>query len=97
MARQTQLEAARLRRDLGLALARRLTITAAVGATGLTALIAFVAATTLPGRAASTSQQTQNPPSGGDQAGVSQPGLTGPVQLPQPANGGVPIAISGGS
>jgi hypothetical protein len=97
VARQTQLESARLRRDLGLARARRLTVTAALGATGLTALIAFVAATTIPGRAASTAHQLQNTPSGGDQTGPSQPGLNGPGQLPQPVNGGVPVAISGGS
>jgi hypothetical protein len=97
VARQTQLESARLRRDLGLARARRLTIAAALGATGLTVLIAVVAATTIPGRSAGASQQAQNPTSGGDQTGVSQPGLNGPGQLPQPVNGGVPVAISGGS
>lgn len=97
MARQTQLESARLRRDLGLARARRLTITAALGATGLTALIAVVSATTIPGRSAGTAQQSQNVPSGDDSTGVTQPGLNGPGQLPQPVNGGVPVTISGGS
>jgi hypothetical protein len=97
VAKPTQLESARLRRDLGLARARRLTITAAVGATGLTALIAFVAGTTIPGRSAGTVQQSQNTPSGGDSTGVSQPGLNGPGQLPQPVSGGVPVALSGGS
>ncbi|MGA7986860.1 MAG: hypothetical protein WCB51_00505 [Candidatus Dormiibacterota bacterium] len=96
MARQTQLESARLRRDLGLARARRLTVATALGATGLTAVIALVAATTIPGRTASTSQQSTTP-SEGDTSGVPQPGLTGPGQLPQPVNGGVPIVISGGS
>lgn len=97
VARQTPLESARLRRDLGLARARRLTITVAIGATGLTGLIAFVAATTIPGRSAGTGEQSRNAPSGGDLTGISQPGLTAPAQLPQPVNGGVPITISGGS
>lgn len=97
MARQTQLELARLRRDLGLARARRLTIATAVGATELTAVIALVAATTIPGRTAGSSQQSTTTPSEGDSSGASQPGLTGPGQLPQAVNGGVPIVISGGS
>ena len=32
-----------------------------------------------------------------DTGGVTQPGLSAPVQLPQQAYGGAPVAISGGS
>ena len=49
MARQSNLDSARLRRDLGLARARRVTIYSAVGATAFTGVFALVAATSLPG------------------------------------------------
>lgn len=90
MARQSQLDSARLRRDLGLARARRLTIYAAVGATAFTAVITLVAATSLPGRSAPAAQSNPS-------TGTTQPGLNTPAQPPQYAYGGVPIAVSGGS
>jgi hypothetical protein len=95
MARQSQLDSARLRRDLGLARARRVTVYTALGATAFTGLLALVAATSFPGRAATTTPATQ--PGSTDNGAGTQPGLTGPAQQPQPVNGGVPIAISGGS
>jgi hypothetical protein len=95
MARQSQLDSARLRRDLGLARARRLTVYSAVGATAFTGVFALVAATSFPGRSATTAPATQPGPTGN--GGVTQPGLTAPVQQPQPAYGGAPVTISGGS
>jgi hypothetical protein len=91
MARQSQMDSARLRRDLGLARARRLTVYAAVGATGFTGVLALVAATSFPGRAATTT------PGSTDNGGATQPGLSAPVQQPQYAYGGAPVAVSGGS
>jgi hypothetical protein len=95
MARQSQLDSARLRRDLGLARARRVTVYTAVGATAFTGVLALVAATSFPGRAATTTPATQ--PGSTDNGGGTQPGLTAPVQQPQYAYGGAPVAISGGS
>ena len=94
MARYTQMDSARLRRDLGLARARRITFLVAVGATGFTTLLALVAATTAPGRSASPSQSN---PSGGGNSGAVQPGLIGPGQLPGAGIGGPPVAVTGGS
>jgi hypothetical protein len=93
MARQTQLDSARLRRDLGLARAHRLTLYTAVGATAFTAVISLVAASSLPGRSPSALPAAQPNPSGG----VTQPGLNTPAQPPQYAYGGPPVAVSGGS
>jgi hypothetical protein len=94
VARHTQLESARLRRDLGLARARRITLLVAVGAAGFTAVLTLIAATTVPGRS--------TPPTSSDTSGVANPGsvqpnLSGPGQLPQAVNGGAPAAVSGGS
>ncbi len=50
MAGPGELNSARLRRDLSLALRRRLTIAAGVGAAGLTVVFSLIAATTAPGR-----------------------------------------------
>jgi hypothetical protein len=96
VARYTQLESARLRRDLGLARARRITFLAAVGAAGFTAVLTLVAATTVPGRS-TPSGSTSADASGVTAPGSVQPGLSGPGQLPQAANGGAPAAVSGGS
>ncbi len=97
MARYTQLDTARLRRDRGLARARRITFFAAVGASGFTAVLALIAATTVPGRTTSSGSQPPSTDSSGANAGAVQPNLTGPGQLPQAANGGAPIVVSGGS
>jgi hypothetical protein len=98
MPRYTQLETARLRRDLGLARARRITVYAGVGAAGLTAVIALVAATTAPGRSLSASSAAAQADSNGQQtSGVSSPEFVVPGQPPIAGNGGVPIAVSGGS
>lgn len=94
MARQSQLDSARLRRDLGLARARRFTVYAAIGATGFTGVLALVAATSFPGR---TPAAPATQPGSTDNSGNAQPGLTAPIQQPQYAYGGAPVAISGGS
>jgi uncharacterized membrane protein len=98
MPRSSPLDAARLRRDLGLARARRFTVYAAMGATGLTAVIAFGAALSIPGRsAAAASPATQANPGAIGVPGGTQPGLTGPISAPQNGNPGAPIVVSGGS
>jgi hypothetical protein len=96
MPRQSQLDSARLRRDLGLARARRVTAYTAVGATVFTGVLTLVAATTFPGRSAAATPATQ-PGSTDNGGGVTQPGLTVPAQQPQYGYGGAPVAISGGS
>jgi hypothetical protein len=93
MARLSKLDSARLRRDLGLARARRLTIYSALGATAFTGVFALVAATSLPGRSVTTSPAAQT----GDSTGSTIPGLSVPAQQPQSAYGGAPVVISGGS
>jgi hypothetical protein len=93
MPRQSQLDFARLRRDLGLARARRLTVYTAIGATVFTGVFALVAATSFPGRSPTTTPATQ--PGSTGNGGFTQPGLSPPVQ--QPEYGGAPIAVSGGS
>jgi hypothetical protein len=95
--RYTPLDSARLRRDLGLARARRITFLAAVGATGFTVVFALVAAATAPGRTPSSTPQSPPSDSSGANAGAVQPNLTGPGQLPQAGYGGAPVAVSGGS
>jgi hypothetical protein len=94
MARQSQMDAARLRRDLGLARARRLTVYTALGATAFTGVIALVAATSFPGRtpASATAQ-----PGANNSTGTTPPDLVAPIQQPQSAYGGTPVTISGGS
>jgi hypothetical protein len=94
MPRQSQLDSARLRRDLGLARARRLTVYTAVGATAFTGVFALVAATSLPGHTVTTTPATQ--PGVTDNGGVTQPGISAPIQPPQYGSG-VPVAVSGGS
>jgi hypothetical protein len=95
VARYTQMDSARLRRDLGLARARRITILVALGATGFTTVLALVAATTAPGRSAAAASKA-NPSSGGG-SGAVQPGLNGPGQLPSAGYGGSPVVVTGGS
>jgi hypothetical protein len=105
----SELDSARLRRDLSLALRRRLTTWAAIGATALTAVFSLIAATTVPGKAktptapAATADPattapavtTQNPfPTAPP---VITPSLTPPTQAPQPGNDGPPVVITGGS
>jgi hypothetical protein len=95
MARQSQLDSARLRRDLGLARARRLTVYSAVGATAFTGVLALVAATSFPGHTANTTPAAQ--PGSTDSSNAPQPGLVVPVQQPQYAYGGAPVAVTGSS
>jgi hypothetical protein len=93
--RYTQMDSARLRRDLGLARARRITFLVALGATGFTTVLALVAATTAPGRSPSPASQAN--PSGGGNTGAVQPGLNVPAQLPSAGYGGSPVVVTGGS
>ena len=95
MARQSNLDAARLRRDLGLARARRVTVYSAVGATAFTGVLALVAATSLPGHSVTTPPATQ--PGFTDSGSITQPGLSAPILPPQYGYGGTPVAVSGGS
>jgi len=98
VARLSAMDSARLRRDLGLARARRITVTVAIGATGFTAVTALVAATSLPGHTVgSTNALAQQASTGTLSSGSVQPGLTGPAQVPQYGYGGTPVAVSGGS
>jgi hypothetical protein len=106
MAAPGELNSARLRRDLSLALRRRLTIAAGVGATGLTVFFSLIAATTAPGRTTPTEPSTQpdqaQPNSqsqapANNQPSFTQPGFNVPSQAPQSGSGGSPVAISGGS
>ena len=83
---------------MGLARARKIIVYAGVGAAGLTTTIALVAAATAPGRSSATaSGTTQANAAGGPTTGVTSPGFVPPGDLPLPGNGGVPIAVSGGS
>jgi hypothetical protein len=105
MAGPGELNSARHRRDLSLALRRRLTIAAGFGATGLTVVFSLIAATTAPGRTTPTTQPTQPDPASGSQSqtpvnnqpNFTQPGFNAPSQAPQNGFGGSPVAISGGS
>jgi hypothetical protein len=100
-----ELDSARLRRDLSLALRRRLTWYAAVGAAGLTVVFSIIAAASPPGKtgpiaAPAATPATQPDPFFGQdtqQPGDNQPGIALPAQLPQGSSGGSPVAISGGS
>ena len=105
MAAPGELNSARLRRDLSLALRRRLTIAAGLGATGLTVVFSLIAATTAPGRTTPTAPtkpdqaqpgpQSQAPTD--DQPSFTHPGFKVPSQAPQSGFGNSPVAISGGS
>jgi hypothetical protein len=106
MAGPGELNSARLRRDLSLALRRRLTIAAGVGAVGLTVVFSLIAATTAPGRTTpdSTTPTQPDPTSNAqqqlpadNQPSFQQPSFQQPSQLPQNGFGGSPVAISGGS
>lgn len=102
MAGPGELDSARLRRDLSLALRRRLTLYAGIGAAGLTAVFTLLAATTIPGKTttATIPAATQDPrvdlPSTGGEP-VVQPAFNVPTELPQTGFSGRPAAISGGS
>jgi hypothetical protein len=106
MAGPGELDHARQRRDLSLALRRRLTIVAGVGAAGLTVIFSLVAAATAPGRtAAATNPPAQSDPATNpqsqapidDQPSFAQPGFQAPAEAPQSGFGGSSHAISGGS
>ena|SRR5579862_9802647 len=101
MAAPGELNSARLRRDLSLALRRRLTIAAGIGATGLTVVFSLVAATTAPGRTTPTPQPGPAQPNlqapDNNQPSFTQPAFNVPSQAPQSGFGGSPVAISGGS
>jgi hypothetical protein len=101
MAGPGELDSARLRRDLSLALRRRITLYAAIGAAGFTVVFSIVAATTAPGKPAPAATPPSQPdPSAADapqQPVDNQPSLVVPVQPPQSGFGGPPVAVSGGS
>ncbi|HEY6471188.1 MAG TPA: hypothetical protein VI434_15650 [Candidatus Dormibacteraeota bacterium] len=98
MPRSSPLDSARRRRDQGLARARKITVYAGVSASGLTALIALVAATTAPGRSVATAPAaTQTNAPGDPTTGVTSPGFVPPGEVPTGGNGGIPSAVSGGS
>jgi hypothetical protein len=107
MAGPGELNSARLRRDLSLALRRRLTIGAGVGAAGLTLVFSLIAATTAPGRTTPdrttptqpdpTSNAQQQLPTDNQPALNQQPSFQQPSQVPQNGFGSSPVTISGGS
>ncbi|HVC41019.1 MAG TPA: hypothetical protein VND54_03480 [Candidatus Saccharimonadales bacterium] len=101
MAGPGELDSARLRRDLSLALRRRLTVYTAFGAAGLTVVFSIVAATTAPGKTGpAATPPPQSDPFSGRQSlepDDNQPSLVVPEQPPQSGFGGSPVAISGGS
>jgi hypothetical protein len=74
----SELDSARLRRDLSLALRRRLTVYAAVGATALTVVFSLIAATTAPGKPKPAADPIVQP----DPIATSAPAFTAPVALP---------------
>lgn len=78
---RSELNSARLRRDLSLALRRRLTVYAAVGATALTVVFSLIAATTAPGKAKPATDPIVQP----DPVVTSAPTYTAPVTLPTAA------------
>jgi hypothetical protein len=90
-----------VQRDRSLDRLRTLTIAAAVGATGLTAVLSMVAATTLPGQSSGGSANlaaqgaTQNP---GQSPYVNQDDQSqNPFAGILSGGGGAPVAVSGGS
>jgi hypothetical protein len=106
-----ELDSARRRRDLSLALRRRLTAYAGVGAAALTVVFSLVAATTAPGKAkpAATPSAAPDPvatsapaattpdPLQTDVPIVTQPPLVRPTHAPRPSRPAPPVVISGGS
>ncbi len=104
-------DSARLRRDLSLALRRRLTAYAAVGATTLTVVFSLIAATTAPGKTkpaadpmaqpdpTATSAPTFAPPGALPTSApvVTLPPLALPTQAPRPAHHTPAPIVSGGS
>jgi hypothetical protein len=105
---QSELDSARLRRDLSLALRRRLTVYAGVGAVALTVVFSLIAATVAPGKAkpAATPTATPDPLSTGapavtaplpTAAPITQPPLTPPTDAPRPSHHTPPAVVSGGS
>lgn len=98
MAGPGELNSARLRRDLSLALRRRITLYAAIGAAGLTVVFSIVAATTAPGKAAALPSPPDPSATEVPQQPVDNPpSLVVPVQPPQNGFGGSPVSVSGGS
>ena len=98
MARLSAIDSARLRRDLGLTRARRITVSVAIGATGFTVVAALIAATSLPGHTVGSTNAAGRQGSTGTLAsGSVPPGFAGPAQVPQYGYGGTPVAVSGGS
>lgn len=99
---QSELDSARLRRDLSLVLRRRLTAYAGVGATALTVVFSLVAATTAPGKTKPAEAPAIEPDPAATSAPattapiVTQPSLTPPTDLPLPSQT-PPVVISGGS
>jgi hypothetical protein len=92
----TRRDSARIRRDLSLALRRRLTVYAAIGATALTAICTLVAAATIPGKTQTATEPVTQPDPASAPV-VTQPALNPPGQLPQSGFGEPPAVISGGS
>jgi hypothetical protein len=90
-------EAARLHRDAALSRFRKLTIFAGLGALGLTAAASLIAATTIPGRNLAAQPPAASNPGPSAPDDQSQQGFVPPNQLPQPASGDAPSAVSGGS
>jgi hypothetical protein len=107
----SELDSARLRRDLSLALRRRLTVYAGVGATALTVVFSLVAATTAPGKAKPVATPSAQPDPAATSAPaittldplpttapiVTPPRLTPPTHAPRPSHHTPPAVVSGGS
>ncbi len=108
---QSELDSARLRRDLSLALRRRLTVYAGVGATALTVVFTLIAATTAPGKAKTATPPGAQPDPAATSAPaetnpdpfpttapiVIQPPLSPPTDAPRPSHHTPPAVVSGGS
>jgi hypothetical protein len=77
----SDIDSARLRRDLSLALRRRLTVYAGVGATALTVVFSLVAATTAPGKPKPTVDPIVQP----DPIATAEPTFSSPAVLPTAA------------
>lgn len=105
-----ELDSARLRRDVSLALRRRLTVYAGVGATALTVVFSLIAATTAPGKAKpaidpiaqpdpiATSGPTSAPVALPTTAPfVTAPPLARPTHAPRPVHRAAAPVVSGGS
>ncbi len=81
-------------RDRGLTRAAQLRVAGAMGAAVLTAVVGFLAAGSLPGRASVVGQTSS---SGTGLVPAAAPGLAPPQQAPGDGGGSAPIAVSGGS